>query len=394
MERLSLKDLQRLYRDLLLNNVVPFWLKHAVDREEGGLFACLRDDGSRISTDKYLWSQCRAIWTFAALYHRIEKREEFLEVARSAADFILRHGRDEQGRFVFQTTRNGETVQGAISVYTDFFATYGLGELFRATGERRYLDEALRTFRAVVARVREPGFDGFAPYSRPENIGKVHGIAMIGLETGQELGDLAPEPEVLAFVDECLCQIMEHHVRPARRLLLEHLGPRNEEVDTPPGRVVVPGHAIESMWFVLHQARRRKDGELIRRATEVIRWTLDRGWDEERGGLFLGMDANGGPPWWKHAEKKLWWPHTETLYALLLSHELTGEEWCLDWYWKIHEWAFAHFPDREHGEWHQKLDRQGRVIDELIALPVKDPFHLPRSLILASDVLQRLSKSN
>jgi N-acylglucosamine 2-epimerase len=50
----------------------------------------------------------------------------------------------------------------------------------------------------------------------------------------------------------------------------------------------------------------------------------------------------------------------------------------------------AHFPDKEFGEWTQKLDRQGNKINDLIALPVKDPFHLLRGLILAIETLERL----
>ena len=153
----------------------------------------------------------------------------------------------------------------------------------------------------------------------------------------------------------------------------------------------VTGHAVEDMWFVLHQARRRKDTELVKRAVEVIRWMLELGWDKKKGGILLAIDVKGGTPWLPHAEKKLWWPHGETLYALLLAHELTRESWCMEWYWKVHDWSFEHFTDRENGEWHQRLDNDGRVITELIALPVKDPFHLPRNVMLALDVLNRLA---
>ena len=128
-------------------------------------------------------------------------------------------------------------------------------------------------------------------------------------------------------------------------------------------------------------------------ACEVIRWCLERGWDDEFGGLFLGIDAEGKEPiFWKNAELKLWWPHTEALPACLMAYEHTGAAWCLEWYAKIHEWAFAHFPVREHGEWTQRLDRQGRKINKLVALPVKDPFHLPRGLIFAMESLKRLKE--
>src|SRR5690606_31484702 len=129
-----------------------------------------------------------------------------------------------------------------------------------------------------------------------------------------------------------------------------------EELPPPEGTYVVPGHAIESMWFIMHWARRHGDLAVIHQAAEVLRWHLEAGWDPEHGGIFLGIDAEGREPFLPHAEVKAWWPHTEALYALLLAWELTGERWCLDWYWKMHEWSFAHFPMPETGEWWQRLD--------------------------------------
>lgn len=391
MLRQSFPDLHRVYRTLLIDNIVPYWLRHGIDASRGGVFTCIRDDGSQISTNKFMWSQCRAIWTFAALYQRVEKRPEFLRIAQDTAEFVLRHGRDAQGRFAFEVSRDGEHLQGPISIYSDFFAIYGLNELFQATGEKRYLAEALGIFRTVLPRLADPNFDAVAPWSREEKVSRIHGIPMIGLETGQELAISAPEAEdVRQFVDDCLHQIMDHHVRPERQLLLENLDAQNQEIDSPAGRAVLPGHAIESMWFVLHQAERRKDPALIGRAVEVIRWMLEKGWDEEKGGLYLAIDAEGGVPWWKNADRKLWWPHCEALYALLLAYYLTGESWCLEWHARIHDWSSRHFSDHQNGEWHQRLDRDGNVIDQVVALPVKDPFHLPRSLILSVAVLEKL----
>ena len=394
MKPLTFTELHDLYQNLLLNNIVPYWFRHAIDHEYGGLFTCINDDGSKISTDKYMWSQCRAIWTFAALYNRIEQRPEFLKIARATAEFVLQHGRDENGWFVFQVTREGKHVQGPVSVYTDYFATYGLGELYRATKEERYRTEALRAFRTVVQRVQAPDFDGFAPYQRPEGIKYVHGVAMMGLETGQELAEIASEKDVLAHIDWCLDRIMNHHVRPQRRLVLEHLGPNNEEFDTPAGRCANPGHSIECMWFVMHQARRRNNPSLIKRAVEVLHWMIEFGWDQVHGGIPHCRDAKDpdGPCWWPNPDTKPWWVAGETLYALLLAYELTGEQWCLDWYCKMHQWAFAHYPDHEHGEWHQRLDCTGKVLTKFIALPVKDPFHLPRNIMGMLAVLKRLNK--
>lgn len=122
-----------------------------------------------------------------------------------------------------------------------------------------------------------------------------------------------------------------------------------------------------------------------------MRRHLEAGWDEEHGGIFLAIDALGGDEiGWKFPDTKIWWPHTEALYALLLSYEATGEEWCLEWHKKVHEYTYAHFPLAGTGEWTQKLDREGKPLTEVVALPVKDPFHLPRALIYCVEVLERL----
>ena len=58
---------------------------------------------------------------------------------------------------------------------------------------------------------------------------------------------------------------------------------------------------------------------------------------------------------------KLWWPHNEALYAILLAHSLTGDPKDEVWHAKIHDWAYAHFPDQQHGEWFGYLHRDGTV---------------------------------
>ena len=189
-------------------------------------------------------------------------------------------------------------------------------------------------------------------------------------------------------ISQCVSEVMERFLRCHRKLLVEFLSDKWEELPANEGTAVIPGHAIESMWFMLHVARRRNDQALIHRAAEAIRWHLETGWDAEYGGILLGIDADGGEPFVRSWEKKPWWPHTEALYALLLAHKLTGEKWSLEWYERVHAWSFAHYPMPGAGEWRQRLTRDGSPTDAVIGLPVKDPFHLPRAAILITQLLQ------
>jgi len=385
-------DLLAIYRAELLERVVPFWLRHAIDRRHGGILTCISDEGQVFSTDKYMWSQLRAIWTFSALYNRVERRPEWLDVARHIFDFVKCCGRDEHGRWVYAVSQDGRVLEGPTSIYTDGFAIYGLTELARATGDQEVINLAMETYHNVQRQLARPGSYGIAPYKMPKGA-KAHAVSMIFAlvfnELGHFLGDQAIIEASLKHADE----VMEVFLRPERMLLYEFVGLDGSLLPTPQGRVIVPGHAIESMWFMIHIYRRAGDEARIRQAIEAIRRHLEFGWDEEYGGLFHARDAKGGQACWPFPEAKLWWPHTEALVALLMAYEHSREPWCLQWFERVHNYAFGHFPVAEHGEWTQKLDRRGRKLTEVVALPVKDPFHLPRALILCAEVLQRLDEA-
>lgn len=381
------ESLYRKYHALLLDGFVPFWFRHGIDWERGGVLSCLREDGTVASEDKFIWSQARSVWTFAALYNRIERRPEFLRAAENSVRFLLAHGRDPQGRWVYRTDRMGNVIEGPTSIYADCFVVYGFSEYYRATRDEEALAVALQTFDRVQRRVEEPDFQETAPYPLPLGW-RNHGIPMILTEVVNELAQTTADPRIEALADEYAGRVMNHFLRPQHRAVLEFLTGDYRELPPPAGTYIMPGHAIESMWFVMHLARRRGDADTIRRAAEAMRWHLKRGWDKEYGGLFLGMDLEGREPYLPHADKKLWWPHTEALYGTLLAHELTGEPWSLEWYNTIADWAWARFPVPETGEWRQRLTREGSPTTEVIALPVKDPFHLPRAAMLILQLLE------
>jgi N-acylglucosamine 2-epimerase len=378
--------LYRLYRELLLDDIVPFWIKYGIDWEHGGVLSCMADDGSILSGDKYIWSQARSVWTFSALYNRVEERPEFLKLAENSIRFLLAHGRDEQGAWLYHTTRDGSVIEGPISIYSDCFIVYGFSEYYRAVPDSNILSTALSTFDRVCQRVVAPDFKETAPYTLPPRR-QIHAVPMILTELSNELLQTTGYTALESLIDQCVGQIMNRFLRPDRKLLLEFLSDNWQELPPTEGTAVIPGHVIESMWFVLHVARRRGDQELVYRASEVIRWHLEAGWDQTYGGIFLGIDAEGREPFIRNWEKKPWWPSTEALYALLLAYQLTGEQWCLEWYEKVHEWAFAHYPVSGVGEWRQRLTREGNPTSEVIGLPVKDPFHLPRAAILITQLL-------
>lgn len=376
------------YRGELLDRTVPFWLGHGMDWENGGICTVLSDDGAVVSRDKYMWSQLRAIWTFSALYNRIERRTEWLDAARHIYEFAKRFGRDGLGNWVFSVDRDGKPLQGATSIYADGFAIGGLTEYAKATGSEEAIRLARETYHNVRERLAHPGTYPTEPLPVPAGC-KAHGISMIFAKAFHDLGSLLDDAEICRAGLDHAGQVMDIFRRPERRRVYEFVRLDNSLWETPPGTAVVPGHAIEAMWFMIHIFRRLGDRERVRQAIECIRWHIELGWDDECGGIRLARDA-AGTFWADKEDTKIWWPHAEALYALLLAHSIVGEPWCMDWFTRVHDYSFGHFPS-PHGEWIQRLDRRGKRIDNIAAMPVKDPFHLARSLIYCIGALQRLS---
>jgi N-acylglucosamine 2-epimerase len=389
---MNFSELCQLYRSELLERTIPFWLKHGIDWQHGGICTCISDEGQVLSSDKYVWSQLRAIWTFSALYNKIERKPEYLEIATHIFNFIQRYGRNEQGEWYFCLDESGQPLfADATSIYCDGFAIYSFTEFARATGNTEAIDLARQAYENVQLRLARPGSYQTHPLPIPAGT-KAHGISMIFASAFGELGDYLNDRAITAAALNHAGQVMDVFRCPADRRLYEFVNLDNSRLPVPPGRVVNPGHAIESMWFMIHLFQRENDDERIRQAIETIRWHLDLGWDEEYGGLFLARDAEGSF-WEKKWDMKIWWPHTEALYALLLAYSISSEQWCLDWFQRVHDYAFSHFPVPDYGEWIQNLDRRGRPVAELVALPVKDPFHLARALIYSVGVLEQLAKS-
>lgn len=388
---LDFSALLDLYRSELLDRTIPFWLKYGIDWNHGGICTCISDDGRILSGDKYVWSQLRAIWTFSALYNLIERRQEYLDAATHIFNYIKDCGRNGKGEWLYCLDKNGAPLfDGATTIYADGFAIYGFTEFAKASGNPEAIALARQTFANVQRRLTVPGSYQTLPLPIPTGA-KAHGISMIFSlafdELGQHLSDGAIMDAGLAHAS----QVMDVYRRPERKRLYEFVNLDGSPFAGPGGHLTVPGHAIESMWFMIHIFQRAGNVERVRQAVECIRWHLELGWDNHYGGIVRAIEPEGMPPWNALTDGKIWWVHTEALYALLLAHSITREAWCLDWFERVNDYAFSHFPVPQSGEWIQNLDRHGRKTETLAALPVKDPFHLSRALIQSIGILERLS---
>lgn len=377
-------ELARCYRETLLGDVVPFWLRHGLDREHGGLLTALDRDGSVLDTDKSVWFQGRAGWLFATLFNTVEQRPEWLEAARSCIAFTRRHGYAADGKLYFTVTREGRPLRMRRYVFSESFAAIANAAYAKATGDARAAQDAAQNFATYLRHSFTPGVmpPKTDPATRPM---QGLGAHMIAIVTAQELrlnlGEVAVAGRTCTeWIDFSIAAIARDFMKPELQAVLESVAPDGGLLDHFDGRLLNPGHALEAAWFILHEGRLRDDRGLIQTGLTILDWMWARGWDEEHGGIFYHRDVRGLPVQEYWHDMKLWWPHNEAIIATLLAWKLTGAEKYARWHQQVHDWSFAHFPDREGGEWYGYLHRDGSVATRLKGNMWKGPFHLPRML--------------
>ncbi|MBD2654311.1 AGE family epimerase/isomerase [Synechocystis sp. FACHB-383] len=381
------QELAQQYHQALHQDVLPFWEKYSLDRQGGGYFTCLDRKGQVFDTDKFIWLQNRQVWQFAVFYNRLEPRPQWLEIARHGADFLTRHGRDQDGNWYFALDQEGRPLRQPYNVFSDCFAAMAFSQYALASGEEEAKTIALQAYNNVLRRQHNPKgqYEKSYPGTRPL---KSLAVPMILANLTLEMEWLLPPTTVEEVLAQTVKEVMTDFLDPEIGLMREAVTPNGEFVDSFEGRLLNPGHGIEAMWFMMDIAQRSGDRQLQEQAIEVVLNTLEYAWDEEFGGIFYFLDRQGHPPQQLEWDQKLWWVHLETLVALAKGHQATGQEKCWQWFERVHDYAWSHFADPEYGEWFGYLNRRGEVLLNLKGGKWKGCFHVPRALWLCAETLQ------
>ncbi len=395
----TIQTYARQYQDALLNDVLPFWQRYSIDREAGGFFTCLDQMGNVYDTDKFIWLQARQVWMFAMLYNRsggtpqngmaLAQQSDWLETAQHGADFLQQYGRADDGSWYFSLTRAGKPLVQPYNIFSDCFATMAFGQLSIATGRDEHAQLAKTTFEQILVRQHNSKgrWNKAVADTRPL---KNFALPMILCNLSLEIEHLLDRSLVDETIETCIHEVMDVFYDPDLGLIRENVTPDGRVSDSFEGRLLNPGHAIEAMWFIMDLATRRNDRALLDKAVKITLDTLNYAWDDEHGGLFYFMDAQGHPPQQLEWDQKLWWVHIETLISLLKGFQKTGNPACWEWFERVHAYTWRHFPDPTNGEWFGYLNRRGEVLLPLKGGKWKGCFHVPRGLYQCGQVLGNL----
>lgn len=313
------------YKKDLTENIMPFWMKYGLDRENGGVYTCVDRDGSLMDTTKSVWFQGRFAFICSFAYNNVEKNQEWLDAAKSTLEFIEKHCFDEQGHMYFSVTAEGKPLRKRRYVFSETFAAIAMSEYALATGDQHWAKRAIQVFEDTQRFLATPGFLP-AKFEADVKL-QGHSIVMILINVGSCIRKVVDDPKLTQQIDESIEKLKKYFIHPEFKCLLETVGENGEFIDTNMTRTINPGHCIETSWFIMEEAKLRGwDKPMLDMALQVFDWSWDWGWDKQYGGIINFRDCKNLPPQDYSQDMKFWWPQCETIIASLYAYLGTGDE--------------------------------------------------------------------
>ncbi len=385
----------------LRGNVLPFWIREAVDEAHGGFLGYVSDEGVALPLAPKGGVLCsRILWTYSAALRRTGE-----EAHRRMADRAFAYLRDrfwdgEHGGTYWMLDHAGRPLADRKQTYALAFSLYALAEYHRATGSGEALERAIGLHRAIEAHASDSGHGGYWE-ARARDWGPLEDVRLSDkdLNAPKSMNTHLHVMEayaglVRAWDDpglrERLRTLVALHLDRILDPATSHLVLFFDERWAPVSRAVSFGHDIEAAWLLVEAAEAAGDPALVARAkaaaVRVARATLAEGVDAVHGGVFAERREDG-----RLDDEKHWWMQAEAVVGFLCAWELAGEEPFLDAAERA--WAFVErfLIDRAHGEWRWRVRRNGRPIPGLPKVePWKCPYHNSRVALETADRVARL----
>ena len=388
----------------LLENILPFWIRHTVDRENGGFYGKVDCDGHiDRQAPRASVINSRILWTFSAACRLLGA--PYRATADWAYDYIVQKFWDAKyGGLYWMLDYMGNPLSRRKQIYAQAFAVYAMAEYYRATGKPESLEFAQRLFRLIEDHSRDAVWKGYLE-ARGRDWGALQDMRLSEkdlnspksmnthlhvMEAYTNLLRVWRDPELEVRQKELLEVTMDRIVDDATghfKLFFDNQW--NSLTDH-----VSFGHDIEGSWLIQEAAEVLGGRALLDRARKLALRMAEtvyaEGLDKD-GSLFYEADSKGV----MIDPKKHWWAQAEAVVGFYNAYQLSGQEHFLDQSYRVWEYIETHIVDRVHGEWHAKLSPAGvpypekEDSDACLAGPWKCPYHNSR---VCYEMMERLNK--
>ena len=392
------------FREELVGNILPFWVRHAVDRQNGGFYGAIDCDlNIEKEAPRAAVINARILWTFSAASRLLGR--EYRETADHAYDYLVNTFWDQKhGGLFWMLDYRGNPISMRKQIYAQAFGIYALAEYFRATGDAASLDFARRLFWAVEDHSYDPVFKGYLEArdrdwraledmrlsEKDLNSPKSMNTRLHVMEAYTNLLRVWRDPALEAKQAELLTLIMDRVIDASTGHFKLFFDKRWKSLSDH----FSFGHDIEGSWLLVETAVVLGNAGLLERARKLAvtmaQAVYEQGLDRD-GSLFYEADAKG-----KLIDpNKHWWAQAEAVVGFYNAYQISGEARFLEAARRAWDYILAKVVDKTHGEWHAKLTPEGVPLtakedpDATLVGPWKCPYHNAR---VCYEMIERLKE--
>ena len=365
----ELKEYRNFFSNELHNDILPYWMKYAVEKEGNGFYGAVDLDGNPVLTaNKTSVLNARILWTFSAAA-MLDSNPEYAAIADKAYCVVTEDFEDKEFRGYYMELSSDNKVANDIKhTYAQAFVIYALCKYY----EFRPLDSVMQKIQSLFMLLEEKTKD-------PENIGyresftrdwNIYGENRMAdnnepksmnthlhvLEAWAALYKVWKDPKVELRLTEMMNLFLDKIIRNDGHFGIFFDNAFNE-VEASKG-ICSFGHEIEGSWLLWEAAEILGNEEILGRmclmSVQMVN-NIERIAVDKDGGLFLESTRFGS-----HVKtNKHWWQQAETLVGFMNAFQLTGDLK----YWETVKlsWHFIDtcLIDHVRGEWFTKLNRLG-----------------------------------
>ena len=423
----TVKRMRAEMQDVLENNILRFWLDQMQDRENGGFYG--RMDGHMQlypQAEKGAILNARILWSFSAGY-RVLGKQEYLDAATRAKDYVIQHFIDpEQGGVFWSVDYLGRPNDTKKQFYAIGFAIYGLSEYVRATGDREALDYALQLFDCIEEHALDHEHNGYieamtrdwqpiadmrlseldANYPKSQNT-HLHIIEpytnlyrCLKELHAKESCDYVPAIGAVLPVGITTPAQTTEAVEAALRNLINIftdriLNPETHHLDLffdmdwtrGAGHLESYGHDIECSWLLHESALVLGDEKVLEKVEPIVKMVAEASAKGLRADGSMIHEANLDTG---HTDDDLhWWVQAENVVGWLNIYQYFADETALQRANAGWEYIKHNLIDYEHGEWFWSRRNDGTLnVDDDHAGFWKCPYHNSRMCL---EVIERFA---
>ncbi len=391
--------------------LLPFWIEHSPDPAYGGFLTHFDQFGKPTGeTTKTFLAQIRMLYTMASAARAGYGNGRCAELAKMAADFILDHYWDEEhdGWFWIADRQGNPTCRDKVG-YGHCFGVYAFSEYYLATGDERGRRAALRAYDAICRHMVDFRHGGFlelfhrdwTPLAGATSGGdrKSLDVHMHMMEAFTTLYEMTGSVSHRRHLEEVIELILARMLHPKTGLGIAQFAydftplpainfdtTWGRDADPEAGKAAKPldqtspGHNVEFAWLLLHAAdvlglpRQTYAGLLRTMCDHCVAFGID----PEYGGVYADVPMDRPAT----LTEKQFWQQGEALVALLDAYLQLGDETYWQAFRNVHDFVFGKMIAWEAGgEWYERLDRQGKVLDGALAHSWKINYHSVRAMV-------------